>query len=163
VATEELLPEHPPGAIRTGNIADELARGQIELNVTLVSPARPLYQGQAHWLVATGLDGQFAIWPRHMSIVVALGGGPLRIGLRGGEVLHYAVNGGFLEVSKNEVTVLVDSAVPQAEAAGVEAEARAELAETNAQLRHPASDAEFEDLLARRGWDQTRLKMAGRK
>ncbi|HWD07663.1 MAG TPA: ATP synthase F1 subunit epsilon [Actinomycetota bacterium] len=160
MATEDLLPEHPPGAMRTGNIADELARGGVDLKVTLVSPARPLFEGRAHWIVATGLDGQFGVWPRHMPIVVALGGGPLRIGLAGGEVRHYAVKGGFLEVSHNEVTILVDAAVPKAEAPGVEAAAKAELAETNAELRHPASDSEFEDLLARRGWDQARIDLA---
>lgn len=160
MATEDLLPEHPAGAMRTGNIADELARGQIDLNVTLVSPARPLFEGKAHWLVATGLDGQFGVWPRHMSIVVALGGGPLRIGLGGGEVLTYVVKGGFLEVSNNDVTVLVDAAVAQVEAPGVETQARADLAETNAELRHPASDSAFEDLLARRGWDQARIELA---
>jgi F-type H+-transporting ATPase subunit epsilon len=160
MSVEEMVPEHPPGALRTGNIADELARGQVELNVVVVSPTRPIFEGEAHWVTAPGIDGLFAIWPRHAQIVVALGAGVLRIRLPGGAIARYAVKGGFLEAANNNVTVLVDSAMPESEAPEHVAEAEGDLAETVAELRHPESDEQFQQLLERRDWDQTRLKMA---
>ncbi|HEU5002036.1 MAG TPA: ATP synthase F1 subunit epsilon [Actinomycetota bacterium] len=157
------VPEHPPGALRTGNIADELARGQVDLHVTVVSPTAQIYAGAAHWVKAPGVDGLFGIWPRHVALVAALGGGILTIGLPGNQRLEFAVGGGFLEVSSNTVTVLVDHAVTEAEAPAHTAEAQAELEEVIAELHHPSSDAEFEELQERRSWSQARLKLAGRK
>jgi F-type H+-transporting ATPase subunit epsilon len=154
------VPEHPAGALRTGNVADELARGQINLQVVVVSPDRSIFAGEAHWVTVTGVDGQLGIWPRHAAIVVALGSGPLRIGQRGGQITRYAARGGFLEVSDNHVTVLVDDAIPESEAKAHEAEAQRDLEETVAELGHAHSDQEFAELLDRRAWDQARLNLA---
>jgi F-type H+-transporting ATPase subunit epsilon len=154
------VPEHPTGALRTGNVADELARGQINLDVHVVSPVGPIFEGDAHWVTATGVDGQLGIWPRHAAIVVALGSGPLRIGLRGGQVVRFAARGGFLEVAENRVTILVDQAVAEADAAAHVVAAQRDLEETLSELTHPKTDQEFAELLDRRAWSQARLKLA---
>ena len=154
------VPEHPSGALRTGSVADELARGQVNLEVVVVSPARTVFHGEAHWVTAPGTDGQLGIWPQHAPIVVALASGPLRIGLHGGEVTRFAVRGGFLEVAENRVTILVDTAVAPADVD--EEEAKRDLTETLLELNHPKSDKEFAELLDRRAWSQTRLTMAKR-
>lgn len=154
------VPEHPAGALRSGNVADELARGQIDLSVTVVSPERTIFSGSAHWVTATGVDGQLGIWPRHAASVIALGSGPLRIGQRGGAITRFASHGGFLEVSHDKVTILVDSAVAEAEADASVPAATAELAETKAELLHPRSDEEFAELLDRRDWSQARIDLA---
>lgn len=156
------VPEHPAGALRTGNISDELAHGQINLDVIVVSPDRTIFQGEAHWVTATGVEGQFGIWPRHAAIVVALGSGPLRIGLRDHSIVRFAARAGFLEVSANRVTVLVDAAVSEADAEAHEAEAKRDLEETIAQLAHPRTDEEFAQLLDRRAWSQARINLAKR-
>ena len=178
------LPEHPKGALRTGNIADDLAGGQGNLEVVVVSPARPIFEGDAHWVTVPtwnrvgGGDGrirrlyggappperlavgQLGIWPRHAPIVAALGSGLLRIGQGGGKVSRFAVRGGFLKVGDDKVTILVDSAVAEADADA--AEAQRDLDETLEALRHPRSDEEFAELLDRRAWSESRLKLAGR-
>ena len=64
-----------------------------------------------------------------------------------------------MRVGQDKVTVLVDRAVTEANVN--EAEARRELEETLAELQHPRSDAEYADLLERRAWSETRLKLAG--
>jgi F-type H+-transporting ATPase subunit epsilon len=153
------LPEHPKGSLPHGNIADELARGQQNLDVTVVSPAGSLYEGAAHWVTVPGQNGQLGIWPKHAELVAALGAGPLRIGTGGSNVIRFAVRGGFVRVGHNEVTVLVDRAVTEANVnAG---QARQELDETLAALQHPRSDSEYDELLERRAWSETRLKLAG--
>jgi F-type H+-transporting ATPase subunit epsilon len=153
------LQEHPKGAIRTGNIADELARPPGHLEVVVVSPSRPIFEGDAHWVTVPALDGQLGIWPRHAAIVAALGSGLLRIGQEGGKVARFAVRGGFLKVGGTKVTILVDSAVAEADVNA--AEAKRELNETLAALRHPKTDEEFTELLDRRAWCEARLKLAG--
>jgi len=153
------VPEHPRGAQPHGSIADELARGQQNLTVTVVSPAGAIYEGAAHWVTVPGQNGQLGIWPQHAELVAALGAGPLRIGTGGSNVTRFAVRGGFVRVGHNRVTILVDRAVTEANVnAG---EARQELDETLAALQHPRSDAEYAELLERRAWSETRLKLAG--
>src|SRR2546421_3601432 len=153
------LPEHPKGALRSGNIADELARGPRHLHVVVVSPAQPIFEGDVHWVTVPAWDGQLGIWPGHAAIVAALGSGLLRIGQDGGKVARFAVRGGFLKVGGGKVTILVDSAVAEADVDT--AEARRELDETVAALRHPKTDEEFEELLDRRAWSESRLKLGG--
>ena len=153
------LPEHPAGSLRTGNIADELAAGPRSLHLVVVSPAQPIFEGEVHWVTVPAWDGQLGIWPRHAALVAALGAGLLRIHQEGGKVTTFAVRGGFLEVGGDKVTILVDSAVAQADANP--AEASHELEETRAALRHPTSEAEFQELLDRRAWDEARIKLGG--
>jgi F-type H+-transporting ATPase subunit epsilon len=151
--------EHPKGALHTGNIADELAHPPGFLEVVVVSPARPIYQGRARFVTVAGWDGQIGIWPRHTSIVAALGTGMLRVGHADGSVHRFAVRGGFLKVGGSKVTVLVDEAVAQADADA--ATAKRELDQALEALRHPKSDEEFHELLDRRTWCESRLKLAG--
>jgi F-type H+-transporting ATPase subunit epsilon len=127
------------------------------LEVVVVSPARPVFEGDALWVTAPAQDGQLGILPSHAPLVAALGAGPLRIGLEG-RVARYAVRGGFLKVGDNRVTILVDRAVTEADVN--EAEARQELDETLAELQHPAGEAEFAELLERRAWSEARIKLA---
>jgi F-type H+-transporting ATPase subunit epsilon len=153
------------------------------LDVVVVSPARPIFEGEARWVTVPawnrvgGSDGgvrrlyggapeerlsvgQLGILPRHAPLVAALGSGLLRIGQEGGKVARFAVRGGFLKVGDDKVTILVDSAVAEADVN--EAEAKRELDETLAALRHPKSDEEFAELLDSRAWSESRLKLAGR-
>jgi F-type H+-transporting ATPase subunit epsilon len=148
------------------------------LEVTVVSPARPIFEGEAKFVTAPAWDrvgggrslygasqerltvGQLGIFPRHAPLVAALGSGVLRIGLEGGTVARFAVSGGFLKVGDNRVTILVDRALTEVDVNV--GEAQRELEETLAELQHPKTDAEFADLLERRAWSETRIKM-GRK
>ena len=123
------------------------------LEVVVVSPAAPIYEGQADAIVVESVLGSMGIKPRHADIVAALGAGPLKLGDD-----TFAVCGGFLKVGGNRVTILVDQAVRADE---IDAEAvRKELDEVIAELAHSKSDEEFEELLIRRRWCQARLRLA---
>ena len=147
------------------------------LDVTVVSPARQLYQGEARFVTAPAWDrlegarslyggesqdrltvGQLGILPRHAPLVAALGSGILRIGLTGGQVARYAISGGFLKVGDDKVTILVDRAVAEGDVDT--GEAQRDLEETLADLQHPKTDEEFDELLDRRTWSEARLKLA---
>lgn len=123
------------------------------LDVVVVSPARPVYEGQADSVIVEAIGGSMGIRPGHADIVAALGAGPLVIGED-----RFAVWGGFLKVGKDKVTILVDRAVAVAD---IDAEAaRKELDAVIAELAHPKTDQEFEELLLRRRWCQTQLRLA---
>jgi F-type H+-transporting ATPase subunit epsilon len=149
--------EHPKGALRTGSIADELARPPGILEVVVVSPAKPIFKGDAKWVTVAAWDGQLGIWPKHTAIVAALGSGLIRVAQEGGKVVRFAARGGFLKVGGSKVTILVDSAVAEADANP--AEAKKDLDETLAALRHPKTDEEFTELLDRRAWCESRLRL----
>lgn len=128
------------------------------LDVVVVSPARPIFEGPAAWVQVPAVDGQLGVLPGHAPIVAALGSGFLRIGADGGSVTRFAVRGGFLKAGGTKVTVLVDSAVTKADAD--QAEAQRGLDETLEALRHPKTDEEFAQLLEQRAWFETRIKLA---
>ena len=152
------MPEPPPGSVQSGSIAEDLARGGVDLQVTVVSPAKELFSGAAHWVTLPGINGQFGIWPRHVAMVSALGSGMLRVGLRDRTRLEFVVRGSFLSVADNVVTILVDLAVTKDDVDV--AAARQELEETNAALAHPTDGFEFLRLLEVRDWCQARIKLA---
>ena len=142
------------------NPAEEITHDVGPLQVVVVSPARPIYEGAAKALNAPGAMGRFGVLPKHADLVAALGIGPLIITKPDGSQDRYAVWGGFLKVGGgSKVTILVD----RAQAAGeVEPQAtKAELDETLSALRHPESDEQFEELLDRREWCQARLRVSG--
>ncbi len=127
--------------------------------VVVVSPARPLYRGEAAFVAVEALNGKLGIAPRHADLVAALGTGPLRIDKpgKGAPPDRFAVRGGFLNVGKGRVTILVDQAVRPDEVD--EPAVRKELEDALAGLRHPQSDEEFEQLLGKRAWAQARLAL----
>mgnify|MGYP003572121898 CR=1 FL=1 len=75
--------------------------------------------------------------------------------------LHTLTVADELKVTGNKVTVLVDQAVRESEAKEQEPAIRKELETVLAQLRHPASDEQFTELLDQRLWCQSRLRLAG--
>ncbi len=159
MSVQDLRPEHPNDGVYHGNVVDDVANGQINLHVRLVSPERELYAGEAHWITAPGADGQFGVWPRHVSMVAALSSGKLRIGLPGKEQVEYLVRGAFLSVNANVVTVLIDRAVSDVSEIDVEA-AKADLAEVNERLTKRLDDVEYTQFLDRREWCQAQLRFA---
>lgn len=81
-------------------------------------------------LVVPATDGQLTILPKHASLMTTLDFGEL-IFRRGGTEEYFAVEGGFMEVRNDHVSVLADSAesveeidVDRAERARQRAEAR---------------------------------------
>lgn len=82
------------------------------LQVELVSPEDIAYSGEAYMVVVRTLDGgEIAFQPGHAPFLGALGEGEARIHLtEGGEVQSLQLNGGFVEVKNDRVTILSDQA-----------------------------------------------------
>jgi F-type H+-transporting ATPase subunit epsilon len=83
--------------------------GAGALRVVVMSPERTIYEGAAESVVAPAWDGQLGILRGHAPLMALLGAGELRV-RSGGQVEHFHVEGGFLQVVDDVVTVLSERA-----------------------------------------------------
>lgn len=79
------------------------------LHVLVISPERTVFEGQADAVVAPAWDGEIGILRGHAPLMALLGAGQLRV-RTGTSVDRFHVEGGFLQVVDNVVTVLSERA-----------------------------------------------------
>jgi len=82
-----------------------------QLQVELVAADRTVWSGQATMLIAKTADGDIGILRNHMPVLSLLVDGVVEITPVDGEKLFAAVDGGFLSVAHNRVSVLSQHAV----------------------------------------------------
>ena len=88
----------------------------MPLTVQIVTPEREVeVSDDAELVVARGIEGEVGIMPGHAPLLIALGIGPLAIVHQGGRREVFAIDGGFLQVSRNQVIVLAEFAVRPSE------------------------------------------------
>ncbi|MBD2868346.1 F0F1 ATP synthase subunit epsilon [Paenibacillus arenilitoris] len=99
--------------------------------VEIVTPERKVYEETANMVSVTGVEGELGILPNHIPLVTPLRIAPVTIKRAGNKVDVVAVNGGFIEVRKDKVVILAESAelatdinVERAEAAKQRAQQR---------------------------------------
>jgi F-type H+-transporting ATPase subunit epsilon len=127
----------------------------VPLQVELVSPERILYSGEADMVITRTVGGgEIAFLPGHAPLVGALEIATATIRASQGDEI-VAVHGGFVEVSKDTVTILSDVAELGSQIDVERARAAADDAERRMQADH---DAEAEGA-ARRA--HVRLAAAG--
>lgn len=84
------------------------------LRVSVISPERVLYEGEAEGVVAPAFDGEVGILTGHAPMMTLLGRGVLRLsGVAGGAGAagsRFQVEGGFLQVVDDQVRVVTESA-----------------------------------------------------
>ena len=81
------------------------------MQVALVSPELILWEGEASAVIARSEGGDIAFLNNHAPFVGVLGMGEVRIRpAAGGADVVANVDGGFVEVKNNKVTVLTDVA-----------------------------------------------------
>lgn len=98
------------------------------LQCEIVSAEQPLFSGAVKMIIATGSDGELGILPGHTPLLTGLKAGPVRIKMADDSEEVFYVNGGYLEVQPNVVTLLADTAARATdidEAAAEEARQRA--------------------------------------
>ena len=74
----------------------------------VVTTEETLYSGEADVVIAPVIEGQLGILPRHAPLLTAVNKGEVVVRNEGIET-SIDVNGGFLEVKDNKVTILVTS------------------------------------------------------
>jgi F-type H+-transporting ATPase subunit epsilon len=118
------------------------------IHVDVVSLTESIFSGDAEFVVLPGVMGELGIYPRHSPLVTQIKPGAVRIKVPGAdeEQIVY-VQGGFLEVQPEVVTVLSDTAIRAHdldEAKALEAKQRAEEAMQNKTSKEEIATAEGE-------------------
>jgi F-type H+-transporting ATPase subunit epsilon len=82
------------------------------IHVDVVSAEESIYSGDAEFVVLPGVMGELGIFPRHTPLITQIKPGVVRIKVPGqAEEQIVYVQGGFLEVQPDVVTVLSDTAI----------------------------------------------------
>lgn len=82
--------------------------GERVLRVTVVSPERQLFDGEASAVVAPAYDGRVGILRRHAPFLTLLGRGDLVIRQGGAADRTFLVDGGFAQVAGDRVRIVVE-------------------------------------------------------
>ena len=97
----------------------------------VVTPERVAYSGQVASLQAPGSEGSFGVLAGHIPLLTSLQIGRLRFVEEDGNEVQMAISGGFVEVGREQVAVLAETAerveeidLARAEAARQRAEER---------------------------------------
>lgn len=78
------------------------------IHCSVLSPEGSVFEGEVTFVQAHALDGRLGVLPGHAPLITALGAGPLSVRLESQEEHKWQVNGGFMEVLDNHVSVLAE-------------------------------------------------------
>jgi F-type H+-transporting ATPase subunit epsilon len=118
------------------------------IHVDVVSLVESIYSGEAEFVVLPGIMGELGVYPKHTPLITQIRPGEVRIKVPGqAEEQSVFVQGGFLEIQPDVVTVLSDTAIRAHdldEAKALEAKQRAETAMQNKTSKEEIAMAEGE-------------------
>jgi len=120
----------------------------VPLTVQVVTPDREVVVcDDATLVIARGVDGEVGIMPGHTPMLIALSVGHLRLVREGNVRDVIAVDGGFLQVSRDQVIVLAEYAVLPSEVDPIATEA--EIEELKRRITSEEETADLKRQLAR--------------
>jgi len=105
----------------------------------IVTPAAKIFSDDVEMVTLTGIDGQMGILPQHMPLMTQLASGEIVV-RQNGRNLFLAVGEGFVQVTREKVSVLTDMAVKADDIDETKAEEARQKAE--ARLAQKLSDEE---------------------
>jgi F-type H+-transporting ATPase subunit epsilon len=81
------------------------------MTLEILTPERKLFSGEVYGVQMPGISGSFEVLDRHAPLVSALKAGRVKVLRdRQNHTDTYDIQGGFVEVLNNRVTVLVEGA-----------------------------------------------------
>jgi F-type H+-transporting ATPase subunit epsilon len=100
------------------------------LKLEIVTPESKIFSEDVEMVTLTGIDGQMGILPQHMPLMTQLASGEI-IARKDGHNIFLAVGEGFVQVTREKVSILTDMAI---KANDID-EAKAEEAQRHAEAR----------------------------
>ena len=81
------------------------------MTLEILTPEKKLYSGEVYGVQMPGISGSFEVLDRHAPLVSALKAGRVKV-LKDKQAhsAYFDIQGGFVEVLNNKVTVLVEGA-----------------------------------------------------
>ncbi|PWT98577.1 MAG: ATP synthase F1 subunit epsilon [Bacteroidetes bacterium] len=80
------------------------------MDLEILTPEKKLYSGEVYGVQLPGIAGSFEILENHAPLVSALGAGKLKVLKDKNSSAIFQIQGGFIEVLNNKVSVLVEGA-----------------------------------------------------
>ena len=81
------------------------------MNLEILTPEKKLYSGQVYGVQLPDITGLFEVLEKHAPLVSALKAGRLKVLKDKTTNSYFDIQGGFVEVLNNNVTVLVEGAI----------------------------------------------------
>ena len=132
-----------------------VAASDKTLHLTVITPAKAVFDAAASSVVAPAFDGEVGVLPGHAPMMALLGTGEVRITTVDGAKKRLAVRGGFLQINKNKVTLLTPESIA---AEDVKKDALvAEAQKVEAEV--PAKPEDRPALEGRKAWVRARQKI----
>ena len=78
-----------------------------QLQLTIARVDAPVFSGSVDQVTVPGSEGEMTLLPDHAPLMSALKAGMITVKKADGEVLTFPVSSGTLEVSQNQVTILL--------------------------------------------------------
>jgi F-type H+-transporting ATPase subunit epsilon len=82
------------------------------MNLEILTPEKKLFSGEVYGVLMPGVSGAFEVLDKHAPLVSALKAGRVKV-LRDKQnhIANFDIQGGFVEVLNNRVTLLAEGAV----------------------------------------------------
>jgi F-type H+-transporting ATPase subunit epsilon len=82
------------------------------MKIEILTPEKKLFSGDAYGVQMPGLTGSFEVLEKHAPLISALKAGTVKV-LRNKQqdLARFSIQGGFVEVLNNQITVLVEGGV----------------------------------------------------
>jgi F-type H+-transporting ATPase subunit epsilon len=80
------------------------------MTIDIVTPEKRIFEGTIKELIAPGTNGEFGVLPEHAPFATALEPGVITLIKENGEQDLMAVSGGYIEVTRDKVVLLVETA-----------------------------------------------------
>jgi F-type H+-transporting ATPase subunit epsilon len=81
------------------------------MHCDIVSAEKSIFSGRVQMVIAAGSLGDLGIAPGHAPLLTAIIPGPVKLILESGDEEVFYVSGGFLEIQREVVTLLSDTAI----------------------------------------------------
>ncbi|MFC2069620.1 F0F1 ATP synthase subunit epsilon [Chloroflexota bacterium] len=79
------------------------------VKLDVVTAERLVYSDEVDILIAPGIEGELGILPNHVALMTTLKAGEMKARKSENEII-WAISGGFLEVQRDRIIVLADTA-----------------------------------------------------
>ena len=80
------------------------------MNLEIVTTEETVFTGSVDYVSVNSVDGRIGILPNHISLISELDNGNL-MWREGSKEKDITIDGGFIEVIKNNVTILIDGTI----------------------------------------------------
>ena len=86
-----------------------------QIHVSIVTPEETTFDADVDSVVVPMLDGELGILSDHAPMIGRLGPGELRINSKGTQTQSFYVDGGFVQIADNIVSILTGVSMPAAD------------------------------------------------